>query len=66
MAFNQTTLIAQLTRLIASLRRKRKIRRATIELRGLDDFMLRDIGILRSDIEWFVQMGRHNERPVDK
>ncbi|WP_416067359.1 DUF1127 domain-containing protein [Rhizobium sp. ZK1] len=65
MGFNQTTIMAQLTRPIASLRRKRKIRRATIELGGLDDFMLRDIGILRSDIEWFVRIGRQNERPVD-
>lgn len=51
-------LIQRIARLIVALRRHRNTKRAAYELNQLDDFMLLDIGISRSDIEWFVRKGR--------
>jgi uncharacterized protein YjiS (DUF1127 family) len=41
----------------SSMRRERDRRPATVELQALDDRTLRDIGISRSDIEYFTRRG---------
>ena len=46
---------AQLRRLISALSRELEVRRAAWELSALDDRMLRDIGISRSDIQRMVR-----------
>ena len=50
-----TGISALLTRVTAALRVEIQSRRAALELAGLDDRMLRDIGIGRSDIERAVR-----------
>jgi uncharacterized protein YjiS (DUF1127 family) len=42
----------------AALARKRRLRHAMAELEGLDDRMLRDIGIARCEIGHVVRFGR--------
>jgi uncharacterized protein YjiS (DUF1127 family) len=45
--------------LIAAINRERKIRRSLNELSSWDDYMLRDIGLTRGDIEGSVRFGRN-------
>ncbi|WP_312883807.1 DUF1127 domain-containing protein [Rhizobium laguerreae] len=54
----QPTPMPQLKRLVAAFRRRLKIQKAIAELKELEDFMLLDIGLWRSDIERFVSKGR--------
>jgi uncharacterized protein YjiS (DUF1127 family) len=48
-------IFALLTRVKSALRAEMQARRAALELAGLDDRMLRDIGINRTDIERTVR-----------
>jgi uncharacterized protein YjiS (DUF1127 family) len=50
-----TGIFAVLTRVKSALRAEVQARRAASELAGLDDRMLRDIGVSRSDIERAVR-----------
>jgi uncharacterized protein YjiS (DUF1127 family) len=50
-----STLILQVSGWISA---RRAVRRSTAELRGMDDRMLRDIGLRREEIESFWQYGR--------
>jgi uncharacterized protein YjiS (DUF1127 family) len=45
--------------LIAAINRERKIRRSLNELSSWPDYMLRDIGLTRSDVERAVRFGRN-------
>jgi uncharacterized protein YjiS (DUF1127 family) len=49
---------AGLVGLLGALRREREIRRSMNHLASLDEHMLRDIGLTRSDIERVVRFGR--------
>ena len=53
-----SSLQAGMANLMAALGRKYRARRAVHELMGLDDRMLRDVGIGRAEIEHAVQGGR--------
>jgi uncharacterized protein YjiS (DUF1127 family) len=48
---------ALLARVTSALKAEMQARRAATELAGLDDRMLRDIGVSRSDIERAVRRG---------
>jgi len=50
-----TFLAAILSKLTASLKAELRVRRAIAELAGMDDRMLRDIGISRSEIDSAVR-----------
>jgi uncharacterized protein YjiS (DUF1127 family) len=50
-----STLILQISGWISV---RRAVRRSTAELRGMDDRMLRDIGLRREEVEGFWQYGR--------
>lgn len=51
-------LLAAPARLLRRLLKQRKYQRAVQELRGLDDRMLRDIGVDRAAIPYAARLGR--------
>jgi uncharacterized protein YjiS (DUF1127 family) len=53
-----TALVAAASRFIAGIVKEHRSRRAISELERLDDRLLRDIGLLRSDIPFAVRHGR--------
>ena len=55
--------IERIARGAASLAREIRIRRDLRRLSGLDDAMLRDIGIARGGLESAVRFGRATEQP---
>jgi uncharacterized protein YjiS (DUF1127 family) len=52
------SLTSSIRRLVATLGERRRLRRAERDLETLDDHMLRDIGIGRSEIRRAVRSGR--------
>lgn len=50
---------------IAWIDSRRRLRRDVKELRALDDHILRDIGLRRSDVEYATRYGREFERYKD-
>jgi len=51
---------------IARIAARRELRRAVKELMALDDRILRDIGLRRSDVEFAARFGRSFERYKDR
>lgn len=51
---------------IARIAARRELRRSVKELMALDDRILRDIGLRRSDIELAARFGRSFERYKDR
>jgi uncharacterized protein YjiS (DUF1127 family) len=54
----QTALTRSIARWIARIRKEWRIRRGIEELMALDDRMLRDIGVSRSNVEYVARYGR--------
>jgi uncharacterized protein YjiS (DUF1127 family) len=54
----QSALAKSMGRWIARIRKERRIRRGIEEMMALDDRMLRDIGVSRSDVEYVARYGR--------
>jgi uncharacterized protein YjiS (DUF1127 family) len=54
----RSSLVASLTRLIASIMKERNIRRDVDHLQALDDRLLADIGLDRGSLEHVVRYGR--------
>jgi uncharacterized protein YjiS (DUF1127 family) len=54
----RTALAALTARWIARIRKERRIRRGIEEMMALDDRMLRDIGVSRSDVAYVARYGR--------
>jgi uncharacterized protein YjiS (DUF1127 family) len=51
---------------LARIAARRELRRAVKELMALDDRILRDIGLRRSDVEFAARFGRSFERYKDR
>jgi uncharacterized protein YjiS (DUF1127 family) len=51
---------------IAWVDSRRRLRRAVKELRALDDHILRDIGLRRSEVEYAARYGRGFDRYRDR
>jgi uncharacterized protein YjiS (DUF1127 family) len=51
---------------LARIAARRELRRAVKELMALDDRILRDIGLRRSDVEFAARFGRPFERYKDR
>jgi uncharacterized protein YjiS (DUF1127 family) len=60
-AISLGTVVQRQWRLFAQARRQR---RATAELHGLSDRLLKDIGVPRSEIHWIARQGRRQQRSL--
>jgi uncharacterized protein YjiS (DUF1127 family) len=61
-----TALLRPIRQGIAWIAARRRLRRAVKEMMALDDRMLRDIGLSRSDIELAARFGRAFDRYKDR
>ena len=57
-------ILESIARGVAGLAREIRMRRDLRRLSGLDDAMLRDIGVARGGLENAVRFGRATEKPV--